>query len=132
MSTQDLHSNIDERLSHAIQTINTDTVTAGAIIDTAGYESLEFIVQAGIVTTGDITASLQDGDDSGLSDVATVDSAFVLGDFVTVDTTNQLTRIGVVSKKRYVRMNLTSANSANLLASAIAVLSNPGSAPVAQ
>ena len=128
---RDLHNNMDERVALATQLINTDTTTAGVIIDTAGYESLEFITQAGVVTAGDITGVMQDGDDSGLSDAATVASDFTLGSLVTLDATG-VTRVGYVGKKRYVRLNGLSANSANLTVGIIAVLSNPHSAPVAQ
>lgn len=131
MASQDLHNNIDERVALAIQLINTDTTTAGVIIDTAGYESLEFIMQAGVVTAGDVTLIMQDGDDSGLSDVATVASDFRLGSLVTLDATG-ITRVGYVGKKRYVRVSAVSATSANLTVGASAILSNPHSAPVAQ
>ena len=128
---RDLHNNMDERVALATQLINTDTTTAGVIIDTAGYESLEFIMQAGVVTAGDVTLIMQDGDDSGLSDVATVASDFVLGSLVTLDATG-ITRVGYVGKKRYVRVSAVSDTSANLTVGVVAVLSNPHSAPVAQ
>lgn len=132
MSSQDLHSNIDERNAFNTQVIASDTTTAGVIIDTQGYESVEFIMKAGVVTAGDITPILQDGDDSGLSDVATVASDFRLGSLVTLDATNGLTRVGYVGKKRYVRLSGLTANSANLTVGGIVILSNPHSAPVAQ
>ena len=128
---RDLHNNMDERVALAIQLINTDTTTAGVIIDTAGYESLEFIMQAGVVTAGDVTLIMQDGDDSGLSDAATVASDSRLGSLVTLDATG-ITRVGYVGKKRYVRISAVSDNSANLTVGVAAVLSNPHSAPVAQ
>lgn len=129
---RDLHDNIDERTALNQQTINTDTTTAGVIIDTAGYESLEFILQTGAVSAGDVTPLLQDGDDSGLSDVAAVAADFRLGNLVTLDAANGVTRVGYVGKKRYVRLSAVSDNSANLIAGAIAVLGHPHSAPVAQ
>ena len=131
MASQDLHNNIDERVALATQLINTDTTTAGVIIDTAGFESLEFLMQAGVVTAGDVTLIMQDGDDSALSDVATVADAFRLGDLVTLDATG-ITRVGYVGKKRYVRVSAVTDNSGNLTVGAAAVLSNPHSAPVAQ
>ncbi len=132
MSSQDLHNQIDERVAKATVAVVADTAIAGNIIDTKGYESIEFVVQAGIVSAGDVTPSLFDGDDSGLSDVAAVSAANTLGALVTLDTTDDITRFGYVGKKRYVRVTLTGANSANLTAGVIAILSNPRSAPVAQ
>ena len=132
MSSQDLHNQIDERVAKATVAVVADTAIAGNIIDTKGYESLEFVLQAGIVSAGDVTPSLFDGDDSGLSDVAAVSAANTLGALVTLDATDGITRFGYVGKKRYVRVTLTGANSANLTAGVIAILSNPRTAPVAQ
>lgn len=132
MSSQDLHNQVDERVALNIQTINTDTTTDGVIIDTQGYESLEFILQAGVITAGVVSPVLNDGDDSGLSDAAAVAAAFRLGALTVLDTSNTTVRVGYVGKKRYVRLSALSATSANLLAGAVAVLSNPRSAPVAQ
>lgn len=132
MSSQDLHNQIDERVAKPTVAVVADTAIAGNIIDTAGFESLEFVVQAGIVTAGDVTPSMFDGDDAALSDAATVASDFRLGSLVTLDATDDITRFGYVGKKRYVRVTLTGANSADLTAGVIAILSNPRSAPVAQ
>lgn len=129
---RDMHNNVDERVALNFQTIASDTTTAGVIIDTAGYESLEFVMQTGTVTAGDVTPLLQDGDDSGLSDVAAVATDFRLGSLVTLDAANGITRVGYVGKKRYVRLSAVTDNSANLQVGSIAVLGKPHSAPVAQ
>jgi hypothetical protein len=132
MGQRDLHDNVDERVALNTQLINTDTTTAGVIIDTQGYESVEFIVQAGVVTAGDVTPLLEDGDDSGLSDAAAVAADFRLGSLVLLDTTNDITRFGYVGKKRYVRLSAVTATSANLTVGGTVVLGHPHSAPVAQ
>lgn len=132
MASQDMHNSIDERVALNTQLINTDTTTNGNIIDTQAYESVEFIMQAGVVTAGDVTPALQDGDNSGLSDAATVASDFVIGSLVTLDTSNTTTRYGYVGKKRYVRTNAVTANSANLTVGVTVILGNPRTAPVAQ
>lgn len=133
MASQDLHNQIDERVAFDTQLINSDTTTNGNIIDTQGYESVEFIMQAGVVTTGNVNPILVEGDDSGLSDVGTVSAANTLGSLVELDTTNDITRFGYVGKKRYVRVNVLSAGStASLTVGVTVILSNPRSAPVAQ
>lgn len=132
MASQDMHNNIDERIALNTQVIASDTTTAGVIIDTQGYESVEFIVQAGVVTAGDVTPLLEDGDDSGLSDAAAVAADFRLGSLVLLDTSNTLTRFGYVGKKRYVKLSVVTANSANLTVGGTVILSNPRTAPVAQ
>lgn len=132
MAQIDMHNNVDERIALNTQLINTDTTTAGVIIDTAGYESIEFIVQAGVVTAGILTPVLEDGDDSGLSDAAVVAAAFRLGSLVVLSASNTLTRFGYVGKKRYVRLSGLSATSANLTVGGTVILGNPHTAPVAQ
>jgi hypothetical protein len=132
MGQRDLHDNIDERVALNTQLINTDTTTAGVIIDTQGYESVEFIVQAGVVTAGDVTPLIEDGDNVALSDAAVVAADFRLGSLVLLDTTNDITRFGYVGKKRYVRLSAVTATSANLTVGGTVVLGHPHSAPVAQ
>lgn len=132
MPSKDLHNNVDERIALNFQTINSDTTTNGVIIDTQGFESVEFVVPTGTVSAGDVTPALQEGDDSGLSDAATVSSDNTIGSLVTLDAANGITRVGYVGKKRYVRLNAVTDNSANLQVGGIVILSNPHSAPVAQ
>lgn len=115
------------------QTISTDTTTSGAIIDTAGFESLMFTFLSGTVTDGDYVVQLWHGDDSGLSDAAQVDAEEVLGS-VTYAAADDDTakRIGYIGKKRYaqVRVVSTSTTSGGVF-SATAVLGTPHHAPVA-
>lgn len=132
MASQDLHSNIDERNAFDTQLINTSTTTVGEIIDTQGYESIEFIFKAGVVSAGDITPILEDGDDSALSDEAVVTSTFRLGALVALDATDGITRFGYVGKKRYVRLSALSDGTTDLTVGGTAILSAPHDAPVAQ
>lgn len=132
MGSQDMHNRIDERIALNAQTIASDTTTNGVIIDTQGFESVEFILSVGAVTAGDVTGALQEGDDSGLSDAAAVSSDNTVGSLVTLDTLNTLTRFGYVGKKRFVRLNAVTGNSANLVTQAVVILGNAHSKPVAQ
>jgi len=128
MSSIDLHSQIfcANALSNA--TIATDTTTVGAIIDTAGYESLEFIIKSGTRTDGTFTPLIQDGDDSGLSDAAAVSDTFLVGTeaAAAITASNALGRIGYVGKKRYVRLSIVSTSVTTGCTSfgAVAVLGN--------
>lgn len=132
MSSKDLHNSIDERVALDIQTIAVDATTNGAIIDTAGFESVEFVLQTGTVTAGTVTPALQDGNDAALADAAAVAADDVLGAFVTLSASNGTTRVGYVGKKRYVRLDVVTAGGANLVTGAVAVLGSPRVAPVAQ
>lgn len=131
----DLHSKIDDRVAVATQAVAADTLIVGAIIDTLDYESLEYIIQAGVITTGTVSFILEEGDDSALSDAAVVPAADVLGALtgflVTDDTSTK--RVGSIGKKRYQRLSLQPAGTAAIdFLGAVAVLGNPKTAPVAQ
>lgn len=135
MASIDLHNQVTPAVAFKTEAIASDTTTAGEIIDMDGYYSLEFILQSGTLTTGTYTPVIQHGDDSGLSDVATVGTDFLLGTIadatyaVTDDDT--VKRIGYVGKKRYVRLSITSASSAAGTMSAVAINSDPRRAPTA-
>lgn len=136
MSERDLHSNVDDRVAINLQAISTNTTVSGAIIDTADHESLEFVFLAGTITDGAYALNIQEGDDSGLSDVASAVADDLLGaetGFVAAND-NTTIRIGYIGKKRYVRAQLISTGvttGVNMIG-AVAVLGHPKSAPVAQ
>jgi len=129
----DLHDNCNVLNAFTSATISTDTTTTGAIIDTVGYHGLEFILRSAVITDGAYTVTMTEGDDSGLSDGATVSAANTLGSIafaLTEDNTPK--RIGYIGKKRYVRLNIVStATSSGGVFNANAVLFSPTHAPVA-
>ena len=133
---KDLHHNIDDRVALNPQAISTNTTTAGAIIDTSGYESIEFLTYTKAVTDGTYTVKLEEGDDAALSDAAVIASDYVLGTLpalVAADD-NAVARVGCLPTKRYVRLSLvsTGVTTGVDIAGALAVLGNPANAPVAQ
>lgn len=131
----DLHNNVNDVLALVTAAIVTDTTTAGAIIDTLNYESIEFVLQSGTITDGTYTVLLEDGDDSGLSDNAAIAADLTLGTlpvFVGADD-NVVKRVGAISKKRYIRLSIVSAStSTGGTLGAIAIQGHPHIAPVAQ
>jgi hypothetical protein len=131
MASQDIHYNVQQITAFNGATINTDTTTAGNIIDTQFYEAIEFTIQTNAWTTGNITPLLTEGDDPALTDGVAVDAAFLLGSYAdaVLNAANESSRIGYVGKKRYVRLSLVSAGSANLYASSMAILGHPHTAP---
>ncbi len=135
MSEFDLHTIIDDRVAMDNQEITTDTTTDGEIIDTKGFESLEFIFQAGAITDGAYAILLEEGDEANLSDAAVLPTADTLGALTGfADTDDDTTiRVGSIGKKRFQRAALvsTSTTSGGFF-SAIAVLGTPHTAPVAQ
>ena len=98
------------------QLINSDTTTNGVILDTTGFEALTFVMQVGVVTAGDVTMLIRDGDDSGLSDVADVTDDFLIGleTATKLDTSNTVAEIGYVGKQKFVRSSAVTDNSADL------------------
>lgn len=135
MSEFDLHNNVDDRVALTNQSITTNTTTDGEIIDTIGFESIEFIVQSGALNAGAFALLLQEGDEGNLSDAADVSSEETLGALTGfADTDDDVTiRVGSIGKKRFQRVSIvsTGASGANLF-SAVAVLGTPHTAPVAQ
>ncbi len=128
----DLSSSLDPQVAFDSQAITSDTTTNGNIIDSQGYESLDFSILSATLSDGTYTAQLQHGDDSGLSDASVVASDDYIGDLpVFADTEdNAVKHVGYVGKKRYVRLNIVSASttSGGTLA-AIAIRGNAKSRP---
>jgi hypothetical protein len=131
----DLFNNVDELKALSHQTINTNTTTAGDIIDTKGFGSIVWVLLSATITDGVYTVKLEDGDDSGLSDAADVDATLLLGSLPALILTddNAVKRVGCISKKRYVRLSLVSTGvTTGGAMGAVALLGHPSVAPVAQ
>lgn len=129
----DNHTHLFQQVALDSQDITTDTTTVGNIIDTAFFESLEYVVQSGTITDGAYALKVEDGDDSGLSDAADVSSELVLGvltGFVAADD-DAAKRVGVISKKRYQRLSIvsTGTSSGATKFSSVSVLGHPHSMP---
>lgn len=133
---KDLKSNITTASAFDIQAITTDTTTNGNIIDLQGYNGATIILHSGTLTAGAFTPKIEDGDDSGLSDAAEVSDTFLIGTeaeaaFAATDD-DATRRIGYVGNKRYLRLSVVSASSANGTMSAIVIRHFPFTAPKAQ
>lgn len=129
---RDLTSSITPENALDNQEIVSDTTTVGNIIDSQGFESLDFSIQAGTLTDGAQAVILEEGDDSGLSDAAAVDSSHIIGTLPSfVDTEDDAVKhVGYVGKKRYVRLSVVSTGSTtSAFYSAIAIKGNAGKRP---
>ena len=102
----------------------------GIVIDTQGFESLTYLIQSGVLTTGTWTPLIEDADDFAFTqNVATVTSDFLLGTiaqatFIVTDD-NLTKKIGVISKKRFIRLTLTGTSTPNGLIGASGLLGSP-------
>ncbi len=131
---KDLHDNIKVTAVLAPATIDSDTTTAGAIIDTQGFESLEFVVQAGAIADGAFAGALAESDAANMAGETVVAAASLLGTVPSfADTEGGLVKkVGYRGTKRYVRLDLVSTDTDDGgLFGAIAVQSNPRNSPVA-
>ena len=130
----DLHNSIDSRVAVVEQAIVADATVVGEIIDTLGFESLEYVAQVGTITTGNLAFVLEESDDSGMSGATAVPAAETLGDLVgfIVSDDDAVKRVGSIGKKRYQRLTLEGTDTSVIdFVSAIAILGNPKTKPVA-
>ncbi len=135
---KDLHNQI--KVSRALSPVSTsdDTPLVTQIIDTKGYESLEFLIALGSLADSNATFTvlMEDGDDSGLSDHASVADENLLGtealaSFLAASDDDSTKKIGYRGNKRYVRMTITpSGNGSAAVLSVVAVQGHPLAAPV--
>jgi hypothetical protein len=111
MAGYDIHTRMDVPIALDVQTIATDTTTNGNIIDTQGYEGIEFVLFTGTYTDGTYDVEIEQGDADDLSDatVATGEREIV-GVPSQLGAANEITRVGYIGKFRYVRLNVVSAS----------------------
>lgn len=133
MAVFDTHNDVLQKVAFNIATVNTDATTTGNIIDTLGFEALEFMLLAGTLTAGTFTPLIEESDNADFSGSNAVIDDDLLGTeadaaFAATDD-NEAKRVGYVGKKRYVRLSIVSASSANGVIGALAVLGRPAVAP---
>lgn len=113
----DLHN--DVKYSRAISpasVTNANTAFVSQILDTSGFESNEVIIAYGTMSDADstVTALLEDGDDSALSDNAAVADGYLQGTEAACSTLaaagdDTVVKLGYLGTKRYIRLTLTPA-----------------------
>lgn len=114
-----------------LQVIDTDTTTAGAIIDTAGYDNgIYFAVDVGVFTDGVFTLKIEDGDNSALSDAAVIPTAqLVYGSLpapiAAIVEGAALPKEGIFGNKRYVRASIVSTGTTDGATVGVAAIVNP-------
>lgn len=135
---RDLHNNIHTARGISPVVVTDNTAQVSQIIDRRGYGSLEFVMCYGTLSDADttLTALVEHGDDSGLSDAAAVDDKDLLGTEALAGATfaddNETRKIGYIGSKRYVRLTVTPANNTgNIPIAAVALLGHPALAATA-
>ncbi|WP_342150239.1 hypothetical protein [Methylorubrum sp. SB2] len=134
MAQFDIHNDLLARVALNTATIAASATTNGVIIDTQGFNALEFFLQVGTRTDGSFTIQLQHGDDPALADAVAVDTAKVLGNaaLTAITAANSVRRIGYVGNKRYVRAQVVSTSvTSGATVGVLAVLGRPNLRPTA-
>lgn len=115
-----------------------NTAWVSQIIDTQGYGSAMFALLFGNEVDADVTFTVlvEDGNQSNLSDNATVDPTQLLGTVALAGANfandNTPRKIAYVGDKRYIRLTVTPANNSGAAyLSALAILGHPGLQPTA-
>lgn len=130
---KDLFNNVKTEIALKLQTIASDTVTVGEIIDTQGFDSGKIALLTGTVTLGDIIITeIQESDDSGMSGETAIPAARLIGSFATLAAADDdsVAEVGFVTVKRFIRITVTTANSANLVTGATVELGSAADASV--
>ena len=108
--------------------------TDSAVVDTLGFESLEWLIALGVITTGTFSLVFEESDVVTFGGEETVvPAAEVLGDSPTYIATDdgQARRVGIIGKKRFQRCTLVGAATPVAVGCILALLSNPVTLPVA-
>lgn len=106
----DKHNNVLIGDSKVFPTAGASSVSE--IIDTQGYESLEWLIIMGIITTGTFSTKLEQADDLAFTvNVEDVPTDNVLGPLPTFIATddNQHRRVGSIGKRRFQRCTILGA-----------------------
>lgn len=136
---RDIHNEINPVKPAVITITNADTPVVSGIVDTQGYDALEFLIATGTLTdaTATFAVLVEEGAAANLSDAAAVADADLLGLETTAGFTFALDlgcrKIGYIGSKRYVRCTVTpSGNDAGAAPIAIiGLLGLPMRAPTA-
>ncbi len=108
--------------------------TDSAVIDTAGFESFEWLISLGVITTGTFSMVFEESDVVTFGgEESVVPAANVVGvspTFIATDD-GQARRVGIVGKKQFQRCTLVGAATPVAVGCILALLSNPVTKPVA-
>lgn len=131
----DLHSQVSVENGIAPQALA--ATTDGAVIDTLGFESLEWLLHIGTAFVGGgFTVSFEESDVVTFGGEETaVPAANVLGDtpVVSIGDANTVFRVGIIGKKRFQRITLTETGTISAgVIGVVALLGHAKSMPTAE
>lgn len=137
MASKDTFNNIHPVIAIAPITITDGTALVSGAIDTAGYESVTFIISTGVLADADATwlPVVKDGDTSTQGAHAAVADAFLLGTEAAAGWAfgddGECRKIGYIGGKRYVSIEIddVTANTGSAPFSVVCILGHPRHAP---
>ena len=130
----------DAKIVNALKQAATLTgTTTGEIIDMQGFGLADILVQVGTATTADgsnyFTVSLTHSDAANMAgEEAVTASNGLIGANLVINATadaDKVNHIGYSGNKRYIRLAVTETGTASVQVAAVARLSRPNAAPVA-
>lgn len=140
MASKDIHNNLHfVPLIVPVAARTDNTAIVSSIIDTQGYESVEFVLVTGANTDTNATfaVTVDEGDAANLSGSNAVPASQLIGTTALAsfqfDDDNECRKIGYVGSRRYVRLTVTPSgnDSGNIFIAGVAVLGNARSKPSA-
>lgn len=131
---KDLHHNIKPVQAFNSATVATSTTTAGVVIDTRGWGSIEFVLSIGVRTDGLFTPLIEESENADMSGSNPVADQDLFGTeaAAAINASNGMSRVGVwVGNKRYMRLSVVSSAVTSGAAGVhgIAILGTPDLAP---
>jgi len=132
-----MHSEIYEmnpKVAIAPVVASGNTPLVGNIIDSQGHNALSYIIATGTLTDADATfaVTVEHGNDSGLSDTASVPADQLAGTLANAGFTfaadNATRKLGYIGYRRYTRITVTPTSNSTASAAPIAVVAVLGDA----
>ncbi len=133
MAEYDLNSSV--KAAMAITPVAATAIADGSVIDTLGFESVEFICFSGTLGTGTIDFQLEESDAITFGgEENNVAAGDLIGTTPTILATedDSVFRFGYKGKKRFLRLqNIETASWTSMIHGAVCILGNPVTKPVA-
>lgn len=118
--------------------VTDSTAQVSAIIDTAGYNAAELVMQTGALSDADATfaVTITESDASNMAGATAVAASQLVGTLALASfdfaTDSKVRKIGYIGTRRYVQVTVTpTGNTGNLFMSGMAVLGYPATGPTA-
>ncbi len=128
----DIHNSVKSEV--VLYEVAAGASTVGAIIDTRGFESLEYLIQFATITTGTFAVVLEESDEvtfGGEETFVPADNVLGVSPTFIVSDDDLTKRVGIIGKKRFQRLTLTGASTPVAQVAVQALLGHPQTRPTA-